>query len=507
MFLRRFLVLLLAAAAAGGIWKFGPGSEVDRQAFNFTARGFVNPPLFIKGEGSHDEPWRLESFTSVSSVDKRQSPVIVSLGDDVEGFFQSSPPAPIDMAVVLSNFQRLGAKKTAIAATLAWDSPDPIGFVALEKALDRFESLVLAAPLSRGAVSSPLPVPFRNASVPVSSIRGDVQSLPVINRIPVPNVVLGGEKSWAGFSNLESESGERQLPLMARWEDRVVFSFPVLVVLQRLEMSPADLDIKLGEYLRFGENGPAISIDRFGSLRMPVKVISAYKEIPAEQLIDGGDDLFPKEAPEPMILRDDRSSLDSATRNFSRYLAGTVAILASEEGTARQVSYPRLSQQWELGILGAWAFLLAVFFGKTRFRRLIAVLTLLCVVVTIQSLGFSILTMWLPGVPMLAALAVAAVAGVLFKEVDLDAVAVAAAPVGPPLPEKVEPSLEAQDEPQSVAEEEPETVISTPDPVVDTIVATPDEPKPSLKQKGPQQKAPQPKANKGKRKGKRPPRS
>ncbi len=283
-FQRRLVTLLVSVAAGLGVWKWVPGTELDRGAFTTVARSFSNGTLFVSGKGSHEDPWKLRTFSSNMGADKREAPVVVSLGDDLEGFFQSRPPAPIDLAVIFSNFQRLGAKKAASAAVLAWEKPDPIGLAALENALDGFDSLVMATPLSRGAVAEIIPPAYRRASVPVGKIRGDVSALPVVNRLPIEGVILGKDETLAGFSTLESEPEGRYFPLMARWEDRVVFSFSLLAVLQRLDLPVAGVDVRLGEFLKLGPEGPIVPIDGFGRLDMPLRTISPFVEIPGRQV-------------------------------------------------------------------------------------------------------------------------------------------------------------------------------------------------------------------------------
>lgn len=406
---RRLAVLLVSAAAGFGVWKYVPATAADRVAFTAVARGFANPPLFVTGEGSHADPWKLRMFSTVSKPDQKQAPVIVSLGDDPEGFFQSSPPAPIDLAVVFSNFRRLGATKAASAAVLAWEAPDVLGLAALEKSLGRFDSVVTAAPLSRGAVASPIPPAFRRASLPLDAVQGDISALPVINRSPIPDIILGGENAAAGFTVLESEPRTPFVPLMARWDDRVVFPFPLLTLLQRLDLKPADLEIRLGEFLKLGTDGPIVRIDRYGRLATPLKPLAAYAEISAEALIDGGDDLFPKQAPDPVILRDDRSGADPATRAFSRGLSAAIAALASEGGMTEVRVFPRLAANWEIGILASLVGLLSVL-SAGRFR-VFGRLMLASVIVSAQWIGLGLAGVWLPGLALLAAVLAALLAG------------------------------------------------------------------------------------------------
>jgi hypothetical protein len=404
MFQRRLVVLLASAAAAFGVWKSVPSSQWDRLAFEGVARGFMNPPLFVDGQGTHEAPWQLKGFSAQQRINKLAAPVVVSLGDDLEGLFQSSPASPLDVAVLFRNFQRLGARKAATAVVLSWESPDPIGLAALEKTLGRFDSLVMAAPLSRGAVASPLPPAFRRASIAVADVHGDVALLPVVNRIPIPNVILGDDNTAAGFSVLDSESTDRSHRLLARWDDRVVFSFSLLTVLQRLDLPAEGVEIHLGDYVKLGSAGPVIRIDEFGSLAQPVKELAPYAEIPAEALIDGGEDLFPKQAPDPVILRDDRSAAEPATHGFSRSISGVIATLASDDALTEAISYRRLPATWEIVILGVAAAVMAGFAGVTGFARNMLGLALIGGGIATQWIGFGVFSVWLPGLAILAAL-------------------------------------------------------------------------------------------------------
>ncbi len=468
---RRLCVLLASGAAAYGVWKSVPGTPVDRAAFTAVAGGFVNGPLFVSGGGSHPKPWQLRAFSTEAKPDKRQAPVIVSLGDDLEGFFQASPPAPIDMAVIFTNFQRLGAKKAATSAVLSWETPDPIGLTAFERSLAGFDSLVMAAPLSRGPVPSPMPPSFRRASLPLEAVRGDISVLPVVNRIPISGVILGGDNTVTGFSFLESETSGEGIPLFARWEDRVVLSFPLLTVLQRLNLPPEQLEIRLGQYLKLGSDGPVVPIDTFGRFRLPARKVAAYVEISAEALIDGGDDLFPKQAPDPVILRDDRSAAEPATRAFSRDLSAIIANLATEDSLSVTRSFPRLPEEVEVYLLGAMTLALAVFFGIPHFSRHILAMAFIGACLAAQWIGLGLAALWLPGVPLLAAVLAAYLVTLLMGlRSEVPAAEIASNPAGVILPAPVHPlsaepaalepvSLpEAPTTPEPALEEDPETV-------------------------------------------------
>lgn len=330
----------------------------------------------------------------------------------------------------------------ATAAVLAWENPDPVGLAALEKSLGRFESLVMAAPLSRGTIASPLPPAFRRASIPLTSIHGDASSLPVVNRIPVPGVILGGENSLAGFSVLESEASEGPQPLLARWDDRVVFGFPLLAVLQRLKLSLADVEVWPGDCLKLGPDGPVVRIDRYGRLTATLKPISGTTEISAEALIDGSDELFPKQADGPVILRDDRSAVEPATRAFSQNLAALVAAIASDNDLSATRVYPRLAREWEIGILAALILLLSLVSGAGSFARYLGLLLLTSLCLAAQWTALGIASIWLPGLAGLAATSAAWIINLGFRRNPRTP---AAAPeiLPPPTPQVAKPKAKA----------------------------------------------------------------
>jgi hypothetical protein len=374
--------------------------------FKLVARSQANPPFFIGGDGSFAKPWRLRTLASVQKPDGGSAPLIVSLGDDAAGFFQSSPPSPIDIAVILTNFQRLGATKAATAAVLAWDAPDPIGLAALDKVLGRFDSLVMAAPLTRGAVAAPMPQAFRNASLPISHVKGDITALPVVNRIPLSGVILGAGSTRAGFQSIDFETASKFPPLLARWEDRVVFAFPLMVAMQRFDLPLEGMEIRPGEYLKLAPQGPVVPIDRFGRMAASPGNLSPYAEVPAELLIDGGDELFPKQAPQPVILRDDRSAAESATRRFSGQLPATIAAIASDTSLIPARTFRRFTFCQEIVLLAVWLAAITLVSRMTAFASQIAygALAAFCIAIHFMAASHGV---WLPALAALCALAAA----------------------------------------------------------------------------------------------------
>jgi hypothetical protein len=428
------------AAAAFACWKFAPSSEIDRAAFTAVARGSANPPLFISGNGSHSAPWQLRTLAPNKKPDPRGAPFVISLGDDPDRVFQNSPPSPIDLAVILKNIHRLGVEKVAVAPVLAWENPDAIALQALESALNDFSAVVTAAPLSRAAVSSPLPPAFRRASIPLDQITGDFSELPVVNHLPVSGAVLGGENALAGFTHLESETAGEQVHLIARWEDRIVLNFSVLTVLSHRRLPIEGVRIEPGNFLKLSADGPAVPIDSFGRLPIPLKRLPAIAKISAESLIDDTDPI-PDSLVQPVVLRDDQSTVDSSTRAFSQNLTSAIAAISSDAGLDDPRTFRRLPVNWELGLLATLVLILTSLLFKNSFARQLGFGLLASALVVAQWISASFAEIWLPGIAGLAAIATAAIfAKIFFSDSNASAAEpIVATPTPPPTPEIVEP--------------------------------------------------------------------
>ena len=358
----------------------------------------VQPPEILTGNGTHEQPWTILSPALIPKTGSNEIPIIVSIGDDTEHFFQNSPPLPIDVAVILNNFHRRGIKRLGSAAVFSWENPDPISLVALEKTMAGFESLITATPLSRGATPQPIPASFRRASIPLGSVQGSYLQLPVVNRVPIPNVILAGDNGWSGFSALDAEENTGPPHLLARWEDRVVFSFPVLAFLQSHGLPVEGVRIKVGEYFALSTTGPFLPIDSYGRLLSPLKNNAPEKTVPASAMISDTDELAPAGSTAPVILRDDQSAADAQTRGFSRNLSGFVDAVSK---ASVATSYPRLAVRWEVILLALTTLLIGFISGLNRSKT--GLLFLMIAGILAQWLTARTTFHWLPLTPFLAA--------------------------------------------------------------------------------------------------------
>lgn len=404
---RPLWVLIAALTASLACWKQVPGTKADRSSFEFIAASVINPPWLVSGTGSHDEPWSLQTSVAKSSKKQIVSPVIIAIDDDPDGVFQNFPPSSIDVAVLLNNLHRLGEKKAAIAAVFAWDEPDAIGLTALAKTIERFESVTMAAPLSRGTTSEPMPSAFLRASIPMSEVIGDSSLLPVVNRIAVRGTILGRENTMAGFQSLDSQAEDETATLIARWDDRVVFAFPLVVAAQQLGLSIDGIKVHCGSSIALSPQGPILAIDAFGRPISDASRTSAPVPIPAAKLIDADTGLLQRNPRAPLIVLDARSAADSATMRFSKQVPPMVSSIVSDAGTRQAFNCNRLEPPREIAFFIALALILSATSTLAIFSRNVMLLTIASTLITAQFIAASFATTWLPGLAALASVAAA----------------------------------------------------------------------------------------------------
>lgn len=362
---RHSLKLMLCPAVALLTWAILPGTVIDRSFFALTSRCFTKPPFFITGKGSHESPHTLR--TPNKQAAPPSDPLLdIAITDDPDLIFQTSPPSPVDFAIILKNLQRLGSKSVAIGMPLAWPSPDVISLVALDRQLDALSSVVTAAPLSRSPVPSPLPPAFRRASVPVSEIHGNTRNLPLVNRVSVPDAVLGKTTSWAGFTALESEPDSGSTHLLARWEDRVVFSFHLLAALADLGGTPSQIEVHMGRYISLGKDGPYIPIDSFGRITIKPSAKNESASIPAEKLLDAPADFLTGQRAGTVLIRNSMSAADEVSLRFSDSLVPTVSLIANPSGTTTSHTFTRIPWISEILLIGSF---ISVIVGLGNFQK------------------------------------------------------------------------------------------------------------------------------------------
>ncbi len=386
-----------------------PGSSFERYAFLFTTIPFTGSQSVIDGDGSLENPYSHKTSKQVD-FKKISQPIDITITDDPNQIFQSSPPSPVDFAIILKNLTELNQDSIAISTPLTWSDPDTIPLTALDKQLDAIPHLITSAPLSRGSTPSSIPPAFRRASIDLSQLHGNIALVPVVNRIPIPGVLLGNEKSFAGFTALESESDQKSLPLIAIWDDRVVLSFHLLTALNHLQVPPSSIEIYLGRHIYLGKKSSYIPIDNYGRLSIFPEGFKNIKTqpLPAEELLDAAEQPFPKDHFKPIIIRNTHSAQDLPSIEFSNSLIQSITLLSNPSTGFSIKYYANLTKDVELLFMAA---LLCLIFGIQNFcfgrdaRGPLIALT--AAIIIIHFLIVHLTATWIPTLPALLTLIVA----------------------------------------------------------------------------------------------------
>lgn len=439
-FINAAVILGAGLFALGGISRVASLRDAERGVVKRLSLLLDPAESAFGGQGSQAKPWlRWKAKPSVAP----EPPRFLAVDADPEGYFSTSPPAPVDCAVLFARLRDAGHRVIGSGYLMAWDEPDSLAVLALHKQLDRFDAAVLGLPLARGAAAEPVPASFLRLSMPAARADGDVSALPQVNRVAVPNAELGGEQTLAGFTLLENEAdaGDGRRHLLARWHDRIVFSLPLATEIASLGIDLEEIRVTCGEEIRLGPGRPVIPIDEFG--RTPVSSAAASVDIPATAIISEEDPIPP--AADPLILRDVRPELPEAEKAWSNQLAGMVQALRSAPRYQPAMVLRRPEPLKELALI-----LLLAFFGTwaTRLRRM---RWRLITAVLLAGFGAELiwlfayrLNLWLPPfavlAPSLAALALAILpTGIADPAPEPE---IPAAPLEGPLPEQTLPEPE-----------------------------------------------------------------
>lgn len=263
---------------------------------------------------------------SATFIERRRTPVwvepprILHLDEDPEGYFEDNPPPPADWAVLLTRLHDRGLRHVGIALPLEWENPDVLAIAALRRALDQFSGAVLGLPVKDSSRGDAVPLPFQRASVAIESVTGDATRIPIVNSLRGTAPELGGKRTFAGFTRIETEADEAEhAHLLARWNDRVIFALPLALEIARRGLHPDEILIRPGNEIRLGASGPRLPIDSNGRLKLaadaPPAEFTPASAVIAETLPPG----FVR-SDAPLYLADGRLVADESARWSLRQL-------------------------------------------------------------------------------------------------------------------------------------------------------------------------------------------
>jgi len=264
----------LCGAAVWTIQKLNPAALFpERWLFEHVfARMFPDQPM-LSGAGTHDNPFQLSGLQAARENDL---PFLVNTDDDAKKEFDSHPLSASDLAVLLQSLKENGVTQVMLGSTHAWSHPDPFALDALKTQCSGMTPCITSGVVVRGAVATAMPSAFVRASIPASSVVGDIRYWPRVNRVSIDNTYFGDQDTWAGFSLIESEENPPDKAfLVARWDDRIIFSSALLALMVHEKCRPDELRIEAGKFLRFPNGGKVIPIDDYGRITLSPRPLPA----------------------------------------------------------------------------------------------------------------------------------------------------------------------------------------------------------------------------------------
>jgi len=362
------------AAFGAGLFLLGLAPKIpqlesmDRRllVFLLKASGAQEGKARIVGTGDYGAPRAVRGMPTMVSEEQVVVPQFLAFGDDPEEIFQSSPPSPTDLAVVLAELYDIGHRKLAVATPMAWKEPGEVEVTALNHELGRFSPAIVGVPLVRGLTPTALPPAFAQASVPTDRVEGGARLLPIVNQLAVPNPQFGGESTWAAFTRLENEQDPEfsegavpvRVPMLARWGGRVVLALPLAVTMARFGVKAEELRIAPGRDIHLGRFGPVIPIDEFGRTRVVSGCAKRVVVVSADETVRPPGEAVPASLNPgklPIILRDERKEAPPAEKAYSEHLADVLVALDHAPRSNLLLPLCRLQVVVEILIMGVFA--------------------------------------------------------------------------------------------------------------------------------------------------------
>ncbi|MGE9270577.1 MAG: hypothetical protein ACQKBU_07220, partial [Verrucomicrobiales bacterium] len=360
--LKTFLALAVVGATLGVLTpRVASLASLDLRVFGWVS----GHPGEVSGVGTLEEPRKIEIYGEATEPRPLE---VLYLDDEESGFFEVLPPPPSDVMVVLARLQERGVRALGFGYPLQWEQADTLAVNAMRRVMDRFDGLVLGFPLKDSTAAVPVAAPFQRASVAYHEVRGDGTKMPVVNGIRGVAPEMGGDRSWGGFTRIETEEpDEERAYLLARWSDRVVFALPVVAEVARRGLSFDEVEVVMGEHVQLGEGGPRIPIDFRGRVDLPVEGGERWAEkatgVIAENLPEG----FAR-GKGMLYVTDERLLGGKAEREWAEQLNRLDAAIRQSPVRVGNRVMRVLPQKWEWAMVVGVAGLVGFFTPVTSMR-------------------------------------------------------------------------------------------------------------------------------------------
>jgi hypothetical protein len=250
----------------------------------------------------------------------------------------SWPWSPLNYALFLNAALQFQAPAVAIEPVLAWDEKSlaseqllqlPQFEKILHDAILRTPKLELGAEL--GFPEDPDVLPPMQALPVLRNVTGSMEAVPeytVIEAEPGEDIRL---TTALGFCNVPpSERTARHAPLVFRYRGNLVASFVLRAMMLWYGVTPEEIDVRLGSYIRLGEK-LTIPVNQAGAMLVDWK--QPYDRVGFDDLVLAEDQLEGKHATvvDPALLKDRLLLLARTDAQSQTILLGTGRLGSSGE--------------------------------------------------------------------------------------------------------------------------------------------------------------------------------
>lgn len=253
--------------------------------------------------------------------------------------------SPIEWAQFLAQTRLDDDRLTVIPSSLSWDDATELAILALQEQVDASPALVIG--IQGEFINSEASIPdYLQASVIPLEIPDTIE-LPEIDHVQRPPSIASDSFGISEVRGLKLESAgeDKLIPILVQWGDKILPTLPLASLLKSQHLSPGDLILEDGGYLRLGEDGIILKLDNEGRVAFPV--VEAHQHSASKLQI------YPKQAETCKIISP--SNAPKSTPNLQTQIQQ-----AHSQKYRERTTYQRWPLPFELGLTLALVLLLQI---------------------------------------------------------------------------------------------------------------------------------------------------
>ena len=283
--------------------------KLEHSAFVYPER--LSPETYLAFHDRDTEQFVVTIYDIRSKYTPEANLTSYAIDSETANILGSPDLSPANWTFLINSIREAGTKHLVITQSLSWENADELALRAIQHELSQLDSFVAGINLQRGPISQEFPSYLEGSVIP-SPEGATLDKIPAINQIGShPSI----EAPIYGFTQLENiqpdeESGTIKLPLLARWNDKLLPSLELASLMARSETPPEQVLHHPGKSLTLmGQSLIIIPIDETGRTSIPLKQL---KPLSSAKILES-----PDETPPIVALVSENSSIQHQQLPFS----------------------------------------------------------------------------------------------------------------------------------------------------------------------------------------------